>query len=86
MKARTKEEDHLAKFLARRVRAIRMARGLRQKDLEERGLSYKYYQRIEAGAVNLTLSSLEKVASALGIKVFDLFQEPKRKGGGLRRR
>jgi transcriptional regulator with XRE-family HTH domain len=78
-----KEEGSLAKFLGRRLRDIRIAQGLRQHDLQQRGVSYKYYQRIEAGRVNLTLKSLEKLASALNIKTLDLFQRPTLKKGTL---
>jgi transcriptional regulator with XRE-family HTH domain len=74
-----KEEEKLAKFLGKRLRDIRIAQGLRQQDLQERGISHKYYQRIEAGRVNLTLRSLEKLASALDIKTLDLFQRPSRR-------
>ncbi len=70
--AHTVKDANLAKFLGKRLREIRMARGLRQEDMQERGISPKYYQRIEAGNVNLTLRSLEKIASALGVSVLDL--------------
>jgi transcriptional regulator with XRE-family HTH domain len=56
------------------LREIRSAKGLSQKDLEEFGINQKYYQRIEAGKVNLTLRSLEKLASALGVKAMEVFQ------------
>jgi transcriptional regulator with XRE-family HTH domain len=69
----------LARFLGRRLREIRLKKGLRQQDLQERGMSYKYYQRIEEGKVNPTLRSLEKLAFALGVSVFDFFQNPSRK-------
>ncbi len=62
--------------LGRRIRALRRARGLRQEAVESRGLNYKYYQRIEAGRCNLTLSTLQKIASVLEVKVEDLFQFP----------
>jgi DNA-binding XRE family transcriptional regulator len=73
------ESQNLAKLIARRLRQIRKARGLRQQDLEHFGVNCKYYQRIEAGKVNLTLRSLDKVASALGVKVLELFQSLKGK-------
>lgn len=63
-------------LLGRRIRVLRSARGLRQEAIEARGLNYKYYQRIEAGRCNLTLSTLQKIASALEVKVEDLFQFP----------
>ena len=63
-------------LLGRRIRVLRSARGLRQEAMESGGLNYKYYQRIEAGQCNLTLSTLQKIASALEVKVEDLFQFP----------
>jgi transcriptional regulator with XRE-family HTH domain len=41
--------------------------------MEDFGLSYKYYQRLESGHVNPTLLTLYKVASALDVSVHDLF-------------
>lgn len=62
-----------------------MAQGLRQQDMEDRGLNYKYYQRIEAGKVNLTLKSMEKLAAALGIEISDLLRAPRPKGRSNKR-
>lgn len=62
--------------LGKRIRALRSVRGLRQEAIEARGLNYKYLQRIEAGRCNLTLRTLQNVASALELKVEDLFQFP----------
>lgn len=70
------EKGNLARILGRRLREIRTSKGLRQQDLQDKGISYKYYQRIEEGRVNLTLRSLEKLASALEVTVLDLFQSP----------
>lgn len=66
--------ESLARFLARRLREIRMAKGLSQRELEELGINHKYYQRIETGKVNLTLKSLERVASVLDIGVLEIFR------------
>jgi transcriptional regulator with XRE-family HTH domain len=70
------DENNLANLIGRRLREIRVAQGLRQQDMEGRGISYKYYQRIEAGKVNLTLRSLEKLTAALDINVSEVFQRP----------
>jgi len=74
------EPVRLSVFLGQRMRELRLAKGLTQADMAERGLSYKYYQKIEAGRVNLTLKTLEKLAAALGIEVSDLFRFPCRQG------
>jgi transcriptional regulator with XRE-family HTH domain len=74
------EKETLARFLARRLREIRSAKGLSQRELEGLGINHKYYQRIEAGSVNLTLRSLEKLAAALGVGVLEIFQVSGEKG------
>jgi transcriptional regulator with XRE-family HTH domain len=70
------EPLRLPALLGRRIRELRVAKGLTQWEMAERGLSYKYYQRIEAGKVNLTLHSLEKLAAALEVEVGELFRFP----------
>jgi transcriptional regulator with XRE-family HTH domain len=65
--------DYLLQNLGNRLRCLRKARKLRQLDMEDLGLSYKYYQRLEAGHVNPTLLTLHKVAAALNVSVHDLF-------------
>jgi transcriptional regulator with XRE-family HTH domain len=75
--------DPLLQTVAARLRALRLARGLTQWAMEERGVSYKYYQRIEAGRANVTLRTLDRVARALGVSFEDLFRHP---GGAGRRR
>lgn len=56
-----------------RLRHLRQARQLRQIDMENFGLSYKYYQRLEAGRVNPTLLTLCKLAQAFEISMGELF-------------
>jgi transcriptional regulator with XRE-family HTH domain len=55
-----------------RLRRLRRAQRLRQLDMQDRGLSYKYYQRLEAGQVNPTLLTLHKLAAALNVPVYVL--------------
>lgn len=66
----------LPTLLGQRIRALRLAKGLTQWEMGERGLSYKYYQKIEAGRVNLTLKSLEKLAATLEIEIGEIFRFP----------
>lgn len=65
-------QERLLRALGNRLRCLRRARHLRQFDMENLGLSYKYYQRLESGQVNPTLLTLHKVASALNVSVSDL--------------
>ena len=71
--ARGVTQDDLLHDFGNRLRCLRKARKLRQLDMEEFGLSYKYYQRLEAGQVNPTLLTLHKVATALDVSVYDFF-------------
>ncbi len=60
--------------LGDRLRDLRKSKKLRQLDMESLGLSYKYYQRLESGQVNPTLMTLQKLADAFEVSVYDLFR------------
>jgi transcriptional regulator with XRE-family HTH domain len=61
-------------ILIRRLRELRQRHGLSQEAFAERaGMSYKYYQAVEAGRKReLRLSTLEKLAAAYRIEVWQL--------------
>jgi transcriptional regulator with XRE-family HTH domain len=63
----------LPRLLAR-LRELRERHGLTQESFSEAsGISYKYYQAIEAGRKpDLRLSTLERIANAYGIEVYEL--------------
>jgi transcriptional regulator with XRE-family HTH domain len=67
-------QEELLHDFGNRLRCLRKARKLRQLDMEDFGLSYKYYQRLEAGQVNPTLLTLHKVAMAFEVSVCDFFR------------
>ena len=50
--ANSSSQDVILQAFGNRLRYLRKARQLRQLDVESFGLSYKYYQRLEAGQVN----------------------------------
>lgn len=60
--------------LLKRLRDLRKAHGLTQEAFAEMaGMSYKYYQAVEAGRkVELRFSTLERLASAYGLEVWEL--------------
>lgn len=60
--------------LLARIRELRTARGLTQESFAEHAqISYKYYQAIEAGRKpDLRLSTLERLARAHGLEVWEL--------------
>ncbi len=70
--------DQLLRIIGGRLRALRFARGLTQWAMGERGLSYKYYQRLESGRANMTIRTLERVARALGVPFEELVQTKRR--------
>jgi len=57
-----------------RLRALRDARGLTQEQFAEKsGISYKYYQAVEAGRKkDLRLSTLDRLAKAHGLETWQL--------------
>ena len=62
-----------AELFGRHLRALRLARGLTQKDVEERsGVLVPYLSSLEAGARLPTLGMAMRLAAALGCKVSEL--------------
>ena len=61
--------------MAKRIKEWRAKRGLSQRDLADvSGVSREYIARIELGQHDPTLSTLEKLAKALGVKVGRLLE------------
>jgi len=59
-----------------RLRAIREAKGLSQGDIEERsGLKRSYISRVENGHTVPSVETLEKLARALEVPLYQLFYE-----------
>lgn len=66
--------NETVKRLLARVRELREARGLSQEAFAEKaGLTYKYYQHVEAGRKrDIRISTVEKLAKACGLELWDL--------------
>ena len=66
--------SRLLERLIDRIRQLREQRGLTQEAFaEEAEISYKYYQAVEAGRkIDLRLSTLERLAKAHGLEVWEL--------------
>jgi len=66
--------DTTLKRLLTRLKQLRDAHGLTQEQFAElSGISYKYYQAVEAGRKpDLRLSTLQRLGSAYGIEVWQL--------------
>ena len=62
-----------AELFGRHLRELRLARGLTQKDVEDRsGVLVPYLSSLEAGARLPTLTMAMRLAAALGCKVSEL--------------
>lgn len=62
-------------LLGRRIRALRRSQDLTQEQLGEKaGINYKYLGAIERGEKNISIESLEKISSALGVAPVDLLE------------
>jgi transcriptional regulator with XRE-family HTH domain len=67
-------DQRLIKLVASRVQELRKAKDLTQEQMQDYGLNYRYYQRIEAGEKNLSLKTLNKLAKAFGVEPGDLLR------------
>ena len=61
------------KQLGLRLKELRLARGLRQEDLEKWEFSYRYYGKLERGLVNPTIETLTKLCDIFNVTLADLF-------------
>lgn len=64
----------LKKMLGARIKELRRSRGLSQDDLSGKvGVDSKYISRIEVGGCWPSLDRLNRIADALGVKLYELF-------------
>jgi tetratricopeptide (TPR) repeat protein len=56
-----------AETIGQRLRRLRLERGMSQRELSERGVSYAYISRIEAGARRPSVKALRMLARKLGV-------------------
>lgn len=65
--------DESAKRLGNNIKRIRLKKGMTQGDIcRKLGLDRAYISNLENGKKNPTLSTIEKIANALGVKASDL--------------
>jgi len=68
-------DETLYKKVGKRVQELRIQQDLSQQDLAAKcNFEKSNMSRLEAGNVNSTLSTINKVANALGVKVEELFK------------
>ena len=57
-----------------RLKELRLAKGLRQEDLEKWDFSYRYYGMIERGLVNPSLDTLLRLCKIFDVNLLELFR------------
>ena len=61
--------------VGKRIQSLRKAKKLSQEELaEQAGIHRTYMGAVERGEKNATIETLQKIATALGVKVGDLFE------------
>ena len=66
----TRQQTTTNELLGQRIRALRATAGLTQQELgAQADVNYKYIGEIERGKQNPSLATLDKIASALGVKL-----------------
>ena len=75
-------QNRTHEHLFKRLKRLREERGLTQEEFaESAGISYKYYQAVEAGRKrNLRLSTLDRLANAHGIETWHLLTDKEHRG------
>jgi transcriptional regulator with XRE-family HTH domain len=68
-------DEQLLRRLGKRCRQLRMDRGMSQLDMvRNHGFSLSHYQKIERGALDARLSTLQRVAEAFGVALSELLK------------
>ena len=69
--------SRVKRSVGRQIAALRVGRKWTQEQLSERvSVSWRYLQSVEAGAENLTIESLSKIANALRVELRILLDLP----------
>lgn len=63
-------DERLLKAVGRKVRELRVKAGLTEEDMMSHGFERRYYQRIEAGQVNISIKSINKLAKMFKVDVW----------------
>ena len=68
-------KTNLVKKVSQNIRLLRKQKGLTQLDMKTRGFHYRHYQKIESGTVDLSLSTIERLAKAFGVRPEKLLKQ-----------
>lgn len=71
-----KKEKEFIKSISKKIKAIRLSKGIKQNEIAYRcNFDKSSYNNIEAGKRNLTVASLFKIANALEVSVKVFFDD-----------
>ncbi len=69
------DEKVFIKSISKRIKLIRLAKGMRQNEIAYRcNFDKSSYNNIESGKRNITLTTLYKIGKALGVSVEEFFK------------
>lgn len=72
--------------ISKKIRGLRIQKGLTLKELSEKtDLSVSFLSQVERGASSLTITSLKKIADALGVKMTYFFETPENEQYAVRK-
>ena len=76
MRRMPSSEKRIRQRLAMNVRRLRQERALTLEEASDRaGMYLRHFQKIEAGDVNATLHTLDRLAEGFGVDVTELFAQ-----------
>lgn len=74
-------ENTLNQYIAKRIRYLRLERGITQEELSEKaGLGINYINNIENKFLNIKIDTLDKIIEALNLSPIEFFNFPTFKG------
>jgi transcriptional regulator with XRE-family HTH domain len=70
------KKNALAGSIGDAIRSLRESRGISQEAFaEEISMHRTYYSALERGEINLTLKTLKRVSTGLGVKMWEVLKE-----------
>ena len=73
-KSRYNNSEKIFREFGNRIQELRKTRGWTQEDMADKGFSYRFYQRIEAGKP-IHFKTVLKIASVFDLSLKDLFKD-----------
>ena len=59
--------------ISKNIKKARIAHGLTQEEMTQKGFNYRHYQKLESGTYSFTLHTLQRLALALNVEIKTFF-------------